>query len=155
MAHSQLDARIENRKMEADRQAKATPFNGRPPVEVLDVSQGWDSLAKLDVVIRRLKQLEMHNERLVFCPARWEEIEQLGFTVEDDDERHIQGATEAYIRDPNGRNFASEMCELSDSPALIVFQADMLDGFEGRYYPVGDLRDAANMIFLLTSDDFR
>ena len=139
----------------AKRHADANPFDGKPPVEVLDISKGWDSLAKLDLIIGRLKKLRLYNKRLVFCPARWEEIEQLGFTVEyPAEDAYIQGASEAYIRDPDGRNLAREMCELSDSPALIVFNGDLLDGFEGFYLPCGDLRQAAIIIFLLTSDDF-
>jgi len=148
--------------MEAERHAKASPFNGTPPVEVLDLSSGWDSLAKFDIVIQRLKELDLYQDDLLFCPARWEEIEQLGFTQEGKDDRHVQAATEAYIRDPlAGRNLPREMCELSDSPALIVFEGYMFDGGECRYYPdpeaaeeeVG-LRDVAVIIFLLTSDDF-
>jgi len=156
VAHSQPIARIEDKKVDAERLAKTSPFNNRPPVEVLDLSLGWDSMAKFDVVIRRLKRLRLYRKNLIFCPARWEEIEQLGFTKKElEEERNIQGATEAYIRgfDPN-RNFPSEMCLMSDLPALIVFKADMLRGHDSRYYPLGDRRDATVIIFLLTSDDF-
>ncbi len=156
MAHSQLIARIEDQKIDAERLAKTSPFNNKPLVEVLDLSSGWDSMAKFDVVINRLKRLKLYSKNLVFCPARWREIDQLGFTMKDlEGERNIQGATEAYIRgfDPD-RNFPSKMCLISDFPTLIVFKADVLRGHDSRYYPLGDLRDAAVIIFLLTSDDF-
>jgi hypothetical protein len=142
--------------MEAERLVATSPFKGKPPLEVLDLSEGWDTTAKFEIVIRRLKDLGLYHTGLVFCPGRCEEIEQLGFTKEGppEDERHIQGGTEAYIRSPLGRNFATEMCELSDIPTLIVFKRDSLEGDNDRYYPRGNLRAAVAIVFVLVSDDF-
>jgi len=153
---------LPQRIIDAQRHAQASPFNGKPPVEVLDISSGWDSIAKFDVVIRRLKRLKLYDRGLVFCPAAWDRIEQLGLERYGEGNKkekpHIECGTEAAIRDPHAdQNLPREMCEFHP-PALIVFHGEMLRREESfRYYPIGslkDLRDAVAIIFLLTSDDF-
>jgi hypothetical protein len=153
---------IQQRKIDAQRHANASPFDGKPPVEVLDISSGWDSTAKFDVVIRRLKRLKLYDHNLVFCPASWERIEYLGLEKyeedEEDDEPHMECGTEGAIRHPKAdENLPREMCAFRH-PALIVFRGERLERQEDfRYVPIGDLtdlRDATVIIFLLTSDDF-
>ena len=150
------------RRLNAERHAAASPFNGKPPVEVLDISSGWDSMAKFDVVTRRLKRLKLYDRDLVFCPASWDGIEQLGlekYEEEDEEEEpHIECGTEAAIRESHAeRNLPREMCEFRH-PALIVFRGEMLKRHaDFRYSPIGnteDLRKVVVIIFLLTSDDF-
>jgi hypothetical protein len=149
----------QTRKIEAERHAEASPFNGKPPVEVLDISSGWDSMTKFDVVIRRLKRLTLYDRNLAFCPADWDDIGQLGLetygTGDEEDMPHIECGMETAIRDPQAeRNLPREMCEFRH-PALIVFRGDKLERQEDfRYLPIGDLKEATVIIFLLTSDDF-
>jgi len=128
-------------------------------MEVLDLSAGWDSLAKFDIVIRRLKRLGLHSNNLLFCPANWQQIGTLGFEKQDEEDEHacLQCATETDIHDKRAeRNMALEICEFTQ-PALIVFKRSMLEKLdEYRYLPLLDvpLQEAALIIFLLTSDDF-
>ena len=156
-----LDAR-RTRREKAHRHAEASPFNGKPPVELLDISTGWDSIAKFDVIIERLKQLDLYDDTLAFCPAPWADIEHLGLEKYEEDDAdedpHMECGTEAAIRKPDPeQNLPREMCEFED-PAVIVFRGEMLDRDEDfRYQPIGDiadLREATVIIFLLTSDDF-
>lgn len=146
----------------ADRHAQASPFSGKPPVEVLDVSSGWDSMAKFDVIIERLKQLGLYGRQTGFLPSSvgQHRAVRTGEVDEDDadEDPHVECGTEAAIRksDPE-QNLPREMCEFED-PAVIVFRGEMLDRDEDfRYQPIGDVADlheATVIIFLLTSDDF-
>jgi hypothetical protein len=149
------------RENEAELRAASSPFNGEPPVEVLDVSEGWDSIAKFDLAVQRLKDLGLYGKDLLFCAADWQRIEKLGFETERVgsllEGPYIQCSTEADIRDRHAeRNMAAEMCEF-DNPALIVFQESKLERLGcDEYVPKPDvpLREAAVIILLITSNDF-
>jgi hypothetical protein len=148
-----------SREQKAQLLARSNPFGGKPPVDLLDISAGWDSIAKFDIVIQRLKNVSLYSEDLVFCPADWGRIENLGLEKQhnEDDDPCIQGSDEAGIRDKHAeRNMAAEMCGFG-VPALIVYKKSMLEEFdEYRYLPPPDvpLREAVVIIFLLTADHF-
>jgi len=143
------------RENEAEILAQSDQFKGKPRIEVLNVTAGWDSVAQFDIVVSHLQQLGLYYEGLLYCGADAECIEKLG--VEEGNT--VECSTLDQIRDSRGcdRNMLKEAVEAYSRPAIIVYdpcRLELVDGHKFRAKKGSPLRHAAMIVFLLVSDEF-
>src|SRR5438874_1336499 len=66
------------RENEAELLAESNPFKGKPRVEVLNVTAGWDTIAQFELLVRRMQQLNLYHGDLLYCGTDAKLVQKLG-----------------------------------------------------------------------------